>query len=38
MGSTSPKTGAMMSEIYEQHKAGDGFLYITYSAENTLGR
>mmetsp|Transcript_8960 Transcript_8960/g.25705 ORF Transcript_8960/g.25705 Transcript_8960/m.25705 type:complete len:123 (+) Transcript_8960:101-469(+) len=38
VGSTSPKTGAMMSEIYEQHKAGDGFLYITYSAENTLGR
>merc|ERR1711933_146749 len=34
---TSPKTGALMSEIYEEHKADDGFLYITYSAENTLG-
>merc|ERR1712187_281569 len=34
---TSPKTGALMSEIYEQHKSDDGFLYITYSAENTLG-
>eukprot|EP00928_Gymnodinium_smaydae_P037101 TRINITY_DN25810_c0_g4_i2.p1 TRINITY_DN25810_c0_g4~~TRINITY_DN25810_c0_g4_i2.p1 ORF type:complete len:124 (-),score=30.70 TRINITY_DN25810_c0_g4_i2:135-506(-) len=34
---TSPKTGALMSEIYEQYKASDGFLYITYSAENTLG-
>jgi GABA(A) receptor-associated protein len=34
---TSPKTGALMSEIYEQHKADDGFLYVAYSAENTLG-
>jgi len=33
----SPKTGALMSEVYDQHKADDGFLYITYSAENTLG-
>ncbi|CAE8732861.1 unnamed protein product [Polarella glacialis] len=35
--STSPKTGALMSEIYDQFKSDDGFLYITYSAENTLG-
>eukprot|EP00930_Biecheleria_cincta_P084951 TRINITY_DN74374_c0_g1_i1.p1 TRINITY_DN74374_c0_g1~~TRINITY_DN74374_c0_g1_i1.p1 ORF type:complete len:126 (-),score=31.19 TRINITY_DN74374_c0_g1_i1:102-479(-) len=34
---TSVKTGALMSEVYESHKADDGFLYITYSAENTLG-
>ena len=34
---TSVKTGALMSEVYESHKAEDGFLYITYSAENTLG-
>ena len=34
---TSPKTGALMSEVYEQHKSDDGFLYIEYSAENTLG-
>mmetsp|Transcript_40189 Transcript_40189/g.110495 ORF Transcript_40189/g.110495 Transcript_40189/m.110495 type:complete len:138 (+) Transcript_40189:92-505(+) len=34
----SPKTGALMSEIYDQYKAEDGFLYITYSAENTLGK
>merc|ERR550539_1562269 len=33
----SPKTGALMSEVYDQYKADDGFLYITYSAENTLG-
>uniref|UniRef100_A0A7S1FF80 Autophagy-related protein n=1 Tax=Noctiluca scintillans TaxID=2966 RepID=A0A7S1FF80_NOCSC len=37
VGSTSPKTGALMSEVYEQYKSQDGFLYITYSAENTLG-
>merc|ERR1719440_233097 len=34
---TTPKSGALMSEIYDQYKADDGFLYITYSAENTLG-
>lgn len=35
---TSPKTGALMSEVYDQHRDADGFLYITYGAENTLGR
>merc|ERR1719487_2547338 len=33
----SPMTGAQMSEVYEQYKGEDGFLYSTYSAENTLG-
>lgn len=37
VNNTSPKTGALMSEIYDSYKADDGFLYITYSAENTLG-
>lgn len=37
VNSVSPKTGALMSEVYESYKADDGFLYITYSAENTLG-
>ncbi|CAE8587215.1 unnamed protein product [Polarella glacialis] len=37
VNSTSPKTGALMSEVYDQYKADDGFLYVTYSAENTLG-
>merc|ERR1719421_830417 len=27
---TSPKTGALMSEVYDQHKADDGFLYVQY--------
>ena len=37
VNNTSPKTGALMSEIYDSYKSDDGFLYITYSAENTLG-
>mmetsp|Transcript_5255 Transcript_5255/g.10683 ORF Transcript_5255/g.10683 Transcript_5255/m.10683 type:complete len:125 (-) Transcript_5255:416-790(-) len=36
--SSSPKAGSMMSDLYDQYKGEDGFLYITYSAENTLGR
>jgi GABA(A) receptor-associated protein len=32
-----PPTGALMSEVYDSYKADDGFLYITYCAENTLG-
>ncbi|CAN6454883.1 unnamed protein product [Victoria cruziana] len=32
-----PPTGAMMSTIYEEHKDDDGFLYMTYSGENTFG-
>mmetsp|Transcript_16301 Transcript_16301/g.35890 ORF Transcript_16301/g.35890 Transcript_16301/m.35890 type:complete len:125 (+) Transcript_16301:88-462(+) len=34
---TTVKSGEMMSEIYDRYKADDGFLYIAYSAENTLG-
>jgi GABA(A) receptor-associated protein len=26
-----------MSSIYEEHKDKDGFLYVTYSGENTFG-
>eukprot|EP00930_Biecheleria_cincta_P004380 TRINITY_DN105297_c0_g1_i1.p1 TRINITY_DN105297_c0_g1~~TRINITY_DN105297_c0_g1_i1.p1 ORF type:complete len:125 (+),score=22.66 TRINITY_DN105297_c0_g1_i1:87-461(+) len=36
-GKVALKTGALMSEIYDSYKAEDGFLYVTYSAENTLG-
>ena len=28
---------ALMSDVYEDHKDEDGFLYITYSGENTFG-
>merc|ERR1711939_818636 len=33
-----PPTAALMSSIYEEHKDEDGFLYISYSGENTFGR
>lgn len=29
--------GAIMSSIYEEKKDEDGFLYVTYSGENTFG-
>lgn len=32
-----PPSTALMSAIYEEHKDEDGFLYITYSGENTFG-
>ncbi|GAA5877821.1 hypothetical protein JCM16303_000250 [Sporobolomyces ruberrimus] len=32
-----PPTAAFMSQIYEEHKDEDGFLYVTYSGENTFG-
>ncbi|CAH9119344.1 unnamed protein product [Cuscuta europaea] len=34
---TLPPTAAMMSGIYEENKDEDGFLYMTYSGENTFG-
>jgi GABA(A) receptor-associated protein len=27
----------LMSAIYDEHKDEDGFLYVTYSGENTFG-
>lgn len=32
-----PPTAAMLSEIYQEYKDEDDFLYITYSGENTFG-
>ncbi|GAA5821798.1 hypothetical protein JCM10212_005333 [Sporobolomyces blumeae] len=32
-----PPTAALMSQIYDEHKDEDGFLYVTYSGENTFG-
>lgn len=29
--------GALMSAVYEEKKDDDGFLYVTYSGENTFG-
>ncbi|KAM0848729.1 hypothetical protein ACQ4PT_054196 [Festuca glaucescens] len=35
---TLPPTAALMSAIYEENKDEDGFLYMTYSGENTFGQ
>jgi GABA(A) receptor-associated protein len=32
-----PPTAALMSSIYEEQKDEDGFLYVTFSGENTFG-
>eukprot|EP01135_Chromosphaera_perkinsii_P005646 Nk52_evm17s356 gene=Nk52_evmTU17s356 len=32
-----PPTSASMATIYEEQKDEDGFLYVTYSGENTFG-
>eukprot|EP00947_MAST-08B_sp_MAST-8B-sp1_P004201 g4201.t1 len=32
-----PPTAMLMSEVYADKKDEDGFLYITYSGENTFG-
>jgi GABA(A) receptor-associated protein len=32
-----PPTAAMMKTIHETHKEVDGFLYMSYSGENTFG-
>lgn len=37
VGHTVAPTSQMMSHIYEQHKNEDGFLYMTYSGEETFG-
>lgn len=33
----SPKTSKTLQELYDQSKEEDGFLYISYCSENTLG-
>ena len=32
-----PSPNLLMSNIYKDHKDEDGFLYLTYSSENTFG-
>lgn len=34
---TLPQSTAFMSTLYDRHKASDGFLYLTFSCENTFG-
>nr|QAR18126.1 ATG8e1 [Nicotiana benthamiana] len=37
VNNTLPPTAALLSAIYEENKDEDGFLYMTYSGENTFG-
>ncbi|XP_073285590.1 autophagy-related protein 8f-like [Primulina huaijiensis] len=37
MDNVLPPTGALMSTVYEAKQDEDGFLYVTYSGENTFG-
>ncbi|CAJ0915905.1 7989_t:CDS:2 [Entrophospora sp. SA101] len=37
VGEVLPPTAALMSNVYEEYKDKDGFLYVTYSGENTFG-
>jgi GABA(A) receptor-associated protein len=32
-----PPNAALMADVYADHKDEDGFLYMTYSGENTFG-
>jgi len=34
---TIPATSSRIDEIYNRHKDADGYLYISYSQENTFG-
>ena len=34
---TIPPSSSLISEIYNNYKDEDGFLYFTYSGENTFG-
>jgi GABA(A) receptor-associated protein len=36
-GSAAPKTSEQMDAVYDKHRDEDGFLYMTYVSENTLG-
>lgn len=33
-----PPSSSLISQVYNEHKDEDGFLYIIYSSENTFGK
>ena len=37
IGQTMPHSTQSIKELYNEHKDADGFLYITFSYENTFG-
>jgi len=36
-GSSLPATGSLLKEVYAYQQDSDGFLYLSYSGENTFG-
>lgn len=36
-GKTLAPTSALLSNVYEEHKNEDGFLYVTYSGQDSFG-
>ena len=32
-----PPSSSLLSQVYQEHADEDGFLYVTYSSENTFG-
>eukprot|EP00605_Chrysophyceae_sp_TOSAG23-4_P003046 GSChrysophyteH1.ASY1.ANO1.3351.1 assembled CDS len=37
-GGNVPATAALISQVYDEHKDPDGFLYMTYGGESVFGR
>jgi GABA(A) receptor-associated protein len=37
VNNVSPSNASLLSAVYDEFKDEDGFLYITYSGENTFG-
>ena len=37
VNNTFPSTSTLIGQLYDEHKDEDGFLYVTYSGENTFG-
>jgi len=37
VNNTLPPTGALISQIYKDHKDLDGYLYVIFSSESTFG-
>lgn len=38
INNTLPKTSDLIKTVYNENKDADGFLYLTYSGENTFGK
>lgn len=38
VNNTLPRTSDLLKTVYNENKDADGFLYLTYSGENTFGK